>query len=132
MRAPTIPSRWYHDPIVIIAAGCLVAIISFGARATMGLFTHPISDAYQWDREVYAFAMAIQNLVWGLFQPISGGFADKYGAPRVLIAGALIYAVGVALMPFSTTPGLMYLTGGILAGIGIATASFTIVMAAFG
>jgi MFS family permease len=76
--------------------------------------------------------MAIQNLAWGIFQPIAGGFADKYGTPRVLIVGAVIYAVGVALMPFSDTPGLMFLTGGVIAGVGIATASFTLVMAAFG
>jgi len=126
------PRPWYYDPTVIIAAGCIVAVVSFGARATMGLFTYPISEAHQWHRETYGFAMAIQNLAWGIFQPIAGGFADKYGTPRVLIVGAVIYALGIALMPFSDTPGLMYLTGGVIAGVGIATASFTLVMAAFG
>jgi len=126
------PTRWYYDPTVLIVAGCLVAVVSFGARATMGLFTVPISEAHQWHRETYGFAMAIQNLAWGIFQPIAGGFADKYGTPRVLIVGAVIYALGVALMPFSDTPGLMFLTGGVIAGVGIATASFTLVMAAFG
>ncbi len=126
------PTRWYYDPTVLIIAGCLVAVVSFGARATMGLFTYPISEAHQWHRETYGFAMAIQNLAWGIFQPIAGGFADKYGTPRVLIVGALIYAAGIALMPFSDTPGLMFLTGGVIAGVGIATASFTLVMASFG
>ena len=126
------PARWYYDPTVLIVAGCLVAVVSFGARATMGLFTYPISEAHQWHREVYGFAMALQNLIWGIFQPIAGGFADKYGTPRVLIVGALLYAAGIALMPFSDTPGLMYLTGGVIAGVGIATASFTLVMASFG
>ena len=79
MNVTTAPSRWYYDPIVIIAAGCIVAVVSFGARATMGLFTYPISEAHQWHREVYGFAMALQNLMWGIFQPIAGGFADKYG-----------------------------------------------------
>jgi MFS family permease len=125
-------SRWYYDPTVIIVAGCIVAIISFGARATMGLFTHPISEFHDWHREIYGFAMAVQNLMWGVFQPIAGGFADRYGTTRVLIAGALIYAGGMILMAFSHTPGLMYLSGGLLVGTGIATASFSIVMAAFG
>jgi MFS family permease len=123
---------WYHDPTLIIVAGCIVAIISFGARSSMGLFTHPISEFHQWPREVYGFAMAIQNLMWGVAQPIAGAFADKYGTPRVLIAGALLYATGIVLMPFSHTPFLMFLSGGLLVGVGIATASFSIVMAAFG
>jgi MFS family permease len=123
---------WYYDPSVIIVAGCIVAIVSFGARSTFGLFTHPISEFHQWPREVYGFAMAVQNLMWGAVQPIAGGFADKYGAPRVLIAGALLYAAGIVLMGFSGTPALILLTGGVLTGTGIAVASFTIVMAAFG
>src|SRR5690606_26002340 len=60
------PTRWYYDPTVLIVAGCLVAVVSFGARATMGLFTYPISEAHQWQRETYGFAMAIQNLAWGI------------------------------------------------------------------
>src|SRR5688572_15140597 len=112
------PARWYFNPTVIIVAGCLVAVVSFGARATMGLFTVPISEAHQWHRETYGFAMAIQNLAWRIFQPIAGGFADKYGARRVLTVGAVIYALGVALMPFSATPGLVFLTAGVIAGVG--------------
>ena len=122
---------WLYSPIVIIVAGCIVATISFGARASMGLFTHPISDFHQWPREIYGFAMAIQNLVWGIVQPVAGGFADRYGTPRVLIAGAVIYAAGMILMAFSHSATLMYLSGGVIVGIGIATASFSIVMAGF-
>lgn len=123
---------WYFNPPVIIVAGCIVAIISFGARASMGLFTYPISEFHQWNREIYGFAMALQNLMWGVFQPIAGGFADRYGPTRVLAVGAIIYAAGLALMSVSHTPVLIYLSGGLLVGVGIATASFSIVMAAFG
>jgi MFS family permease len=98
----------------------------------MGLFTYPISEFYAWDREVYGLAMAIQNLVWGIVQPISGALADRYGSGKVIAAGAVIYALGMALMSFADTPALMYLAGGVLVGAGIATASFSIVMAAFG
>src|SRR5215208_1581239 len=132
MPAVSAPRRWYHDPTVIIAAGCMVAVISFGARASMGLFTHPISEYYHWDREIYGLAMALQNLVWGIFQPIAGAFADRYGPARVIATGAVVYALGLALMSISGTPALLYLSGGLLAGIGIATASFSIVMAGFG
>ena len=125
------PRPWYFDPRVIIVAGCLVAVISFGARSTMGFFTKPITEFHQWDREVYGLAMAAQNLVWGIFQPIAGGFADRYGPVRVLAAGALIYALGLFLMPLSHTPLAILASGGIVTGIGIATASFAIVMAAF-
>ncbi len=126
-RAP-----WYFNPPVIIVAGCIVAIISFGTRASMGLFTYPISEFHQWNREIYGFAMALQNLMWGVFQPIAGGFADRYGPTRVLAVGAILYAAGVALMSVAHTPALIYLSGGLLVGVGIATASFSIVMAAFG
>jgi MFS family permease len=121
---------WYFTPRTIIVAGCLIAILSFGVRSTMGLFNYPISEFYEWNREVYGLAMAIQNLMWGIFQPVAGGLADRYGTMRVLIAGAVIYAAGVALMAISGTPAAIYLTGGLMVGMGIATASFSIVMAA--
>jgi MFS family permease len=124
--------RWYYAPSVIITAGCIVAIISFGVRSSMGLFTHPISEFHQWNREVYGLAMAIQNLMWGIVQPIAGAFADRFGPARVIGIGAVIYAIGTAMMSFADTPALMYLSGGLLVGVGIATASFSIVMAAFG
>lgn len=130
MSTPT--RAWYMNPAIIITAGCLIAIVGFGGRASMGMFTKPVSEFHQWPREVFSFAMAIQNLAWGIFQPVAGGFADRYGATRVLSVGALIYAAGLVLMPFSHTPLLIYLTGGLMMGAGIAIASFAIVMAAFG
>ena len=132
MTTAVYPARpWYSDPTVIIVSGCIVAAISFGVRSSMGLFTQPISDFHQWNREVYGMAMALQNLLWGIVQPIAGGFADRYGTARVLIIGAVIYAAGVALMSVSHAPVYLYLSGGLLLGTGIAVASFTIVMAAF-
>lgn len=106
-------------------------MLTFGVRATFGLFTAPITDEFGWGRETFGFAMALQNLIWGVAQPIAGGFADKFGSARVLIAGALIYFVGVAMMSGVDTPSALYLSGGLLCGIGIAAASFAIVMASF-
>lgn len=121
----------WRRPEVIIAAGCVIAAISFGVRSTFGLFTLPIIETYGWDRGTFALAFAIQALVWGAFQPIAGGFADKYGTARVLIVGSIIYGAGVAAMSIATTPSLFTLIAGVVVGIGIATGSFAIVMAAF-
>ncbi len=117
---------------VIILCGCLIALITFGPRSTMGLFTAPISGTTGWGREVFALAIAIQNLLWGLCQPLSGAVADRYGPVRVLVAGGLIYAAGVALMAVSTSPALIYLSSGVLIGIGLSGASFAVVIGAFG
>ena len=126
------PARWVYAPSTIIVAGCLIALIAFGVRATAGLFTAPISDAHGWGREVFGFAMAMQNLIWGVAGPFAGMAADRYGAMRVIIVGAFIYAAGTALMAFADTPGMLFLSGGLLMGIGIALTSFSIIMAAFG
>jgi len=118
-------------PIIVIC-GCIVAMVTFGARSSFGLFTIPLSEDLGFSRETYGLAMAIQNLVWGLAQPIAGAMADKYGTGRTLVVGALFYALGMIGMSMAGTSGVFYLTAGVLTGIGIATASFGIVMAAFG
>ena len=89
-RAPP-PLPWYHTVTAMIVAGCLVAIVNFGVRSTFGFFTVPISEAHGWPREIFSFAMAMQNLVWGLATPVAGMLADRYGSARVLMAGAVIY-----------------------------------------
>src|SRR3712207_7018687 len=83
---------------LIVLCGCLISLITLGVRAGFGLFTDPLSDARGWDREVFAFAMALQNLLWGLGQPLAGAVADRFGAGRVLTSGAMLYAAGTALM----------------------------------
>jgi MFS family permease len=124
----TIP--WYYVPSVIIVAGCLVAMFNFGIRSSFGLFTGPISEAHGWPREVYSLAIAGQNLLWGLATPFCGALADRYGSARVLMGGAVFYAVGMALMAGAGSPAMLYFSGGILIGIGLAASSFGIVMAA--
>lgn len=124
-----VPSAWRLPIGVIVLCGCLIGIVSFGARAGFGLFLTPISTEFQWGREIFALSIAIQNLIWGAAQPLAGMLADKYGSGRVLVAGAFIYAGGVALMSYSSEPWQMHLTGGVLVGLGTAFASFMIVMA---
>ena len=116
----------------IVLAGCAIALVTFGARAGFGLFLEPISASNGWGREVFAVAIGIQNILWGLGQPVAGALADRYGTMRVLIGGAVVYFAGLALMAFSTTPLMFHLSAGVLVGIGGAGASFGIVMAAVG
>jgi MFS family permease len=122
---------WWRKRSVVIGAGCLIALITFGARTSFGLFTDPLSELRNWDRGTFAFAIAIQNLLWGLGQPLAGAIADRYGPARVLAAGGAVYAVGVALMSASTTGTALAISGGVLVGLGLTGGSFTIVIAAF-
>jgi len=116
---------------LIVLCGCLISLITLGVRAGFGLFTDPLSDARGWDREVFAFAMALQNLLWGLGQPVAGAIADRFGPGRVLTAGAVLYAAGTALMAVSSSPIALHLSGGVLLGLGVAGSSFIVVIAAF-
>jgi len=124
-----VPPTWRLPIGVIVLCGCLIGIVSFGARAGFGLFLTPISAEFHWGREVFALSIAIQNLIWGLGQPFAGMLADKYGSGRVVAVGAVVYAAGVALMAYSSEPWQMHLTAGVLVGLGTAFASFMIVMA---
>ena len=117
--------------LVVICAG-LVAWLSIGVRQTFGLFLQPISLDMGWGREVFAFALALQNLLWGLSQPVAGAFADRYGSGRVVVVGTVIYALGVYLMAESTGALQMHLGAGFLVGAGLAATSFTVVLAAVG
>lgn len=125
------PSVW-RTPAVIIGFGCLIALLAFGPRSTLGFFLTPMSNANHWGRDVFAFALAIQNLLWGAGQPIAGILADRFGAPRVLSAGAVMYALGLVLMIHSTSAPMLDLSAGVLTGFGLAGSSFMVVLAAFG
>ena len=117
--------------VILISSGCLIGILTFGPRATMGLFLVPMTDANGWSREAFAFSIAIQNLVWGMAQPFAGMLADRYGTARVLSVGAVLYAVALFLMAHTTDPILLQFTTGVLMGLGLAGAAFFLVMAAF-
>jgi MFS family permease len=132
MNASAPKLSWYFAPTVVIVAGCLIAIINFGVRSSFGQFTAPISEAHAWPREIFSFSMAVQNLLWGLATPAAGAVADRYGSAKVLMAGAVIYCIGTIMMAYAVAPAFMHFSGGVLAGVGIAASSFSIVMAALG
>jgi len=123
-------SATWRTPTVVIAVGCLTALLLFGVRAGFGLFLEPMSRELGWGREVFAFAIALQNLLWGLGQPFAAALADRYGSGRVLAVGGLLYGVGIMLMAQSTTPLLFNLSAGVMVGLGLAGASFAVVLAA--
>ena len=77
---------------VVIVAGCLISLLSFGPRSIMGLFLAPMTEARGWSREIFALSIAIQNIMWGIGQPFAGALADRYGSGRVLAGGGLLYA----------------------------------------
>jgi MFS family permease len=122
----------WRTPAVILLCGCLIGAIAFGPRSALGLFLTPMSLAHGWGRDVFALALAIQMLLWGAGQPFAGAIADRYGAPWVLAAGAVCYAIGLVLMAYAGTPGMLHLGAGVLVGLGLSGSSFTIVLGAFG
>ena len=121
----------WRTPLVIVVCGCLISVLTFGPRSSFGLFLTPMSLANDWPREVFALALAIQNLVWGLAQPVAGGIADRYGTARVIAAGACIYTLGMGAMAFADLPVLLHLTAGVMVGVAIGASSFGLVIAAF-
>jgi MFS family permease len=120
-----------HLPIMLVICGCLIAMLTFGPRSTMGFFQDPMITMRGWDRTTFGLAMAIQNIIWGIGQPFFGALSDRFGTFLVLMLSSVFYASGLFLMSISETATTLYISGGILIGLGIAAGSFSIIMAAF-
>src|SRR5580658_2351723 len=129
--APAAAVGW-RTPALVIGFGCLITLIAFGPRSTLGFFLTPLSSANHWGRDVFAFALALQNLLWGIGQPLGGMIADRFGTIRVVCVGALLYATGLVLMSHATSAPLLDASAGVLIGFGLAGCSFPVVLAAFG
>jgi predicted MFS family arabinose efflux permease len=118
--------------LVLVIAGCIIAAVTNGVRTSLGLFTLPMTTDLGLSRETWGLAMAIQNLAWGIGQPIAGAIADRYGTGRVIVFGLLIYVAGLALMVVSPSGSLLNLSAGVMIGVATATSGFSIIMVAFG
>ena len=129
--AAATPARSRLSPELIIAVGCLVAIITFGPRASIGQFQLPILGDFPITSATFSTAMALQYLFWGLGQPFSGALADKYGSGKVLSAGAVIYALSLWLMVYSRSDSMFMLTQGVLFGLALSACSFNLIIGAF-
>ena len=116
----------------ILLGAALVLALSLGIRHGFGLFLAPMSQEFGWGREVFALAIALQNLVWGLAQPFTGAIADRFGAARVVLVGGVLYAVGLALMGLADSPGSLSLSAGLLIGIALSGTSFSVLLGVVG
>ncbi len=125
------PASTWRTPLVIIICGCAIALLSFGPRSSLGFFIQPMSRDFTWGRDVFGLALALQNLLWGLGQPIAGAIADRFGLLRVMIVGALLYAGGLLVMRYASTPGSLDLGAGVMIGFGLSGCSFNLVLSAF-
>jgi MFS family permease len=122
----------WRTPLVIVVCGSLIGMLTFGPRSTFGFFMQPMSREFGWGRDVFALAFAVQNLLWGLGQPFAGAIADRFGTLRVMSIGALMYALGLLIMRYGSTPGSLELGAGLLIGFGLSGCSFNLVLSAFG
>ena len=117
-------------PVAILAAGAICVLIGMGLRASMGLFLKPISLDLGWGREVFAIAMALQNLFWGAFQPIVAGIAEKFGTGRVVVAGGILYVTGLFMMAKASDPLVFHFSAGLLIGMAQSGCALGIVLGA--
>jgi MFS family permease len=127
---PASGATW-RTPLVIIICGCAIALLSFGPRSSFGFFIQPMGRELTWGRDVFGLALALQNLLWGLGQPIAGAIADRFGSLRVILVGALLYAGGLLTMRYAATPLSLDLGAGVLIGFGLSGCSFNLVLSAF-
>ena len=128
---PITPISW-RAHILVLFAGCLIAMLAFGPRSSSGMFLLPMTSEFGWGRDVFGLAIAIQNIVWGTAQPFAGAVADRFGVVRVMWVGGLLYALSLTLMAYSSTPGLLDLSAGVIFGFALSGCSFNMVIAAFG
>lgn len=121
-----------RNALLLMIGSSIVLALSLGIRHAFGLFLQPMSIEFGWGREVFAFAIAIQNLIWGLLQPFVGAFADRYGVKRTVFISALAYTLGLILMAFASTPSALVLSAGLLIGFGLSGTSFAVLLSAVG
>lgn len=116
--------------ILAVVSGAAIITLAMGIRQSFGIFLQPISMDLDLGRQVFGFAIAFQNLLFGLVQPFVGAFADKYGAKRVVVAGALLYGAGLALASFSTDPSGLFVTFGVLIGLALSGTTYVVILGA--
>jgi MFS family permease len=126
------PTKNWRTPGVVLLCGGLIMTLAMGARHGFGLFLQPMSSAHGWGRETFAFALALQNLMWGAAQPFSGLVADRWGAGRVLFGGSVLYVAGLVWMAYAGSGTELALSSGVLIGLGLSGTTFSIVYGVLG
>lgn len=115
-----------------MVCGALILTLAMGVRHTGGLFLQPMTLDQGWSRELFSFSIALQNLLWGLFQPFAGAFADRHGAGRTLVGGALLYIAGLVIMAHADTALGLNVGAGLLVGMGLSGTTFSVVLGVIG
>ena len=130
MNAPApIPQR----PLAsLLTYAALIVCVAMGIRHSFGLFLTPMSMDHQWSREVFSFALALQNLLWGASQPFAGWLADRFGARRVLWSASVLYALGLVGMAYSATGTGLAASAGLMIGAAQSGCTYSVVFAAMG
>ena len=116
----------------VLIYGGLMVTLSMGIRHGFGLFNLPITSANGWGRETFALTIALQNLIWGAMQPITGALADRYGAFKIMVAGGILYALGLAGMAVSSDVMNFTLAGGLLIGLAQTATTYSVVYGILG
>ena len=118
-----------YTPILLV--GCFIILVSFAVRASFGVFQIPIAEGFGWLRAEFSLAIAIQNLAWGIGQPIFGAIAERVGDRMAIILGAVMYAAGLVLSSFAVSPEAHQMYE-ILVGFGVAGTGFGVILAVVG
>ena len=121
-----------RSPLIIMLCGSIILTLAMGARHSAGLFLQPMTAAHGWSRELFSLAIAIQNLLWGMASPFAGALADRWGAARVLVGGAVLYVVGLALMAYAESGAELNIGAGLLVGAGLSGVTFSVVLGVVG
>lgn len=124
-------SMWRTSGWILVGSALILAL-SLGVRHGFGLFLAPMSAEFGWGRETFAFAIALQNLIWGLAQPFTGALADRFGAAKVVMIGGVLYALGLVFMGLSDSAWSLSLSAGLLIGIGLSGTSFSVILGVVG
>ncbi|QXW26984.1 MFS transporter [Acinetobacter johnsonii] len=123
----------FSKPLIYMLIGsAIILALSLGIRHGFGLYLVPMSDEFGWGHNVFSLAIAMQNLIWGAVQPITGAFADKYGSKIVVAVGGLLYALGLLMMAFSSTGLMLNLSAGLILGLALSATSFPVLLSAVG
>lgn len=132
MSVKTASAQPFKVPYLILIAGAVSVLLAMGLRNSLGLFQVSLTTDLGWGREIFSLALAMQNLLWGAFQPFASAAADKWGAGRVVALGGILYASGLYVMGNSLEPGTFYMSAGLMLGMAQSASALGIILGVVG